>query len=129
MAYKKQPATNTDVFGTFLSKVSSGAAASDSSFDDSSDAQTSNAPPPSTPDSVSVAVLLFLLENGPQPAGVLLSAVGMPLQDFFVATQSLQSRDLITSTQSDASEVFALTERGQAEAAHWKSMLGFMQSK
>lgn len=127
MAYKKQARTNTDVFGTFLSNVSGDSSSSDSSLGASADSLVPDPSLVSTPDSVAVAVLLYLLENGPQPAGALLSGVGMPLQDFFVATQSMQSRQLITSSQSDDGETFDLTDEGRGEAERWKSMLGFMQ--
>ncbi len=127
MAYKKQPRAGTDVFGTFLSNVSSDTSSTD---DVSGSTQASHSAADATasnPDPVSVAILLYLLENGPQPAGGLLSGVGMPLQDFFIAAQTMRSRELISSSQSAQGETFSLTEQGVNEAKHWKSMLGFMQ--
>lgn len=128
MKYKKSSRDSTDIFGTFLSDVSS----SESSVDQN--IQSGLTPPDlnqettttNTESTSSVAILMYLLTNGPQLAGPILSGTGLPIQDFFIAAESLKRTGLVESSMSDAGETLSLTEAGRGRAEHWKSTLSFM---
>lgn len=135
MSSKRQSGSNPDIFGTFLKGVTGDAASIEQTTEAEQASDSMEIPSDPNPnvtasspgESAAVALLIYLLENGPQAAGPMLTSVGMALDEFFVASQLLKERGLVNAVPGEAGEIYTLTELGVADAERWQATLRFMR--